>query len=97
MTTIFNPAKNEITVQFKEGTYTVPAEGYLRNVPEKVAKEWKDRLHKFLILSDDSAGLADVAETPEVTATEIVDTLDEAVVTETATSETETPETEIVG
>ncbi len=50
---IQNPTNNEIIVKIFGNVYTLPAEGVLKNVPLEVAKYWSERLHEFLIVSED--------------------------------------------
>lgn len=52
--TVKNPTDKEITVVLSGKTFTVPAEGVVREVPAKDAKYWTESLHNFLTLSEDT-------------------------------------------
>ena len=52
---IINPTDSEITILYKGVTYTVPANGFVLDVPKDAAEYWVNHLHQFLIVEDPSA------------------------------------------
>lgn len=67
---IKNPTKEKIEgVQIGENSYSIDAEGTLKNVPEADARYWQENLHKFLILRKDELEEVkeDVVEVPKPT------------------------------
>jgi len=52
---IKNPTNNKIEVQIKGNIYSIEPMGTLEDVPGDVATYWKDALHNFIVISDDSS------------------------------------------
>jgi hypothetical protein len=59
---IKNPTTNEIRVQILGTKYVLPASGEIKYVPEEHALYWKDKIHNFLILSEDKAEVKEKVE-----------------------------------
>ena len=59
---ITNPTGSDIEVQIQGNVYKVEANGELSNVPAEHAAYWKDMIHNFITVEDESAPM--VAEAP---------------------------------
>lgn len=69
---ITNPTKDHIEVSIKGIRYAIEPEGVLENIPEAVAREWQESLHKFLIIKKDKLEEVKV-ENVEVPAPKVAD------------------------
>lgn len=51
---IKNPINQDLTVKIFGVTYTVPAKGTLSGVTEQVATYWRNRLHNFISIDNET-------------------------------------------
>lgn len=51
---VINPTDKQLTVTIAGTEYTVEPKDVLKNVPEEAAVYWKDKLHNFLLLEEDT-------------------------------------------
>ena len=50
---IINPTDKEISVVIKGTSYTLPASGFIPNVPDQDAEDWQTKTHQFIKLEKD--------------------------------------------
>ncbi len=84
---IFNPTKNDITVQIMGHVYTVKAEDCLSGVKYEHAKYWKEKLHNFILVDE---------ETPSRKTKKEVDEIIEDIITENNEEEIQEEEKEVL-
>lgn len=63
---IKNPTKSTIEVQIGGRQFVLPAEGELTGVSPEVALYWKEKLHAFIQVSEDSVSSVKIEAEPKV-------------------------------
>lgn len=60
-----NPTGKELEIMYKGIVYSIPANGQT-NLPDEVASHWKEHIHQFIELKDDSVKAPAKKEVAEV-------------------------------
>lgn len=74
MKKVYNPTDKEIKVQIKGVVYVAPAKGYATNVKPEHAEHWKNHIHQFVQVMDETGV---VLETTVSTSGSIATTFEE--------------------